>query len=184
MPKDYRKLLKTPKFVQITAAAGGQMWYNSIEKNLQSILSKLDKDLSIELNFNVDGLPIFKSSQRCFWPILSNIHRDKKNFFMYLSNFLTNSVFVPPDMPNVQPMIVGIWCGEGKPNNLDEFLSQFVAELNVILQNGITVNGHNVKIGKRCFICDAPARAFIKGIVISLSFFVLKTSIFLRHCEF
>lgn len=91
MPKDYRKLLKTPKFVQITAAAGGQMWYNSIEKNLQSILSKLDKDLSIELNFNVDGLPIFKSSQRCFWPILANIHGDKKNFFMYLSNFLTNS---------------------------------------------------------------------------------------------
>lgn len=81
-------------------------------------------------------------------------------------------------------MIVGIWCGEGKPNNLDEFLSQFVAELNIILQNGITVNGHNVKIGIRCFICDAPARAFIKGIVISLSFFVLKTSIFLRHCEF
>lgn len=74
MPKDYRTLLQTPKIVNIVPAAGGHLWYNGIEKNLLYIFSKLDKDLEIELNFNIDGLPIFNSTQRGFWPILGNIH--------------------------------------------------------------------------------------------------------------
>lgn len=77
LPKDYRKLLQTPKYVNIVPAAGGHLWYNGIEKNLLYIFSKLDKDLTIEMNFNVDGLPIFKSTTRSFWPILANIHGNK-----------------------------------------------------------------------------------------------------------
>lgn len=78
MPTDYRTLQRTPKSVEIFSAGGGQYWYNGIENNLKLIFSKLDKNISIQMSFNVDGLPIFKSSQRSFWPILGNIHSNMK----------------------------------------------------------------------------------------------------------
>lgn len=74
LPKDYRTLLQTPKTVEISEVAGGKYWYNGIERNLRLVFSKLNKDISIALNFNMDGLPIFKSSKRVFWPILSTIY--------------------------------------------------------------------------------------------------------------
>lgn len=77
-------------------------------------------------------------------------------------------------MDHVKPFIVSIWCGESKPNNLNEYLQQFVNELNEILTDGIFVNGFFIKVGVRCFIADSPARAFIKGIFnISFSFLML-----------
>lgn len=87
LPKDYRTLLQTPKSIQIIPAAGGQYWYNGIERNLRLIFTKLDQDISIELNFNVDGLPIFKSSQRSFWPILANIHGKVTCSILFFNQF-------------------------------------------------------------------------------------------------
>lgn len=61
-------------------------------------------------------------------------------------------------------MTVAIWCGEGKPNELNEYLSLFVQELNHLLLNGAMINGRYITIRFRCILCDTPARAFIKGI--------------------
>lgn len=91
LPTDYRTLLRTPKTVKIVSAAGGQLWYNGIESNLQNVFSKLNKNISIELNFNVDGLPIFKSSQRCFWLILANIHSNYHETFAHASIIIAKS---------------------------------------------------------------------------------------------
>lgn len=66
-------------------------------------------------------------------------------------------------MPHIKPMVVCIWSGESKPNDLNEFLQQFVTELNEILCQGMQIQGHVVSATIRCFICDAPARSFIKG---------------------
>lgn len=60
-------------------------------------------------------------------------------------------------------MIIGIYCRENKPPTPDEFLTPFVDELLIILNNGIIINGHKINIRIRCFICDTPARSFIKG---------------------
>lgn len=60
-------------------------------------------------------------------------------------------------------MVIAIWCGVQKPNNLNEYLSPFVEELNTLLENGIIINGQHIYIAVRCFICDSPARAFMKG---------------------
>lgn len=79
-------------------------------------------------------------------------------------------------MPHLQPMIVSIWCGRSKPNNLTEYLRQFVDELNDMLEHGIIVNGHKIAIRCRCFICDSPARAFLKGTIII--FFKISNRIF------
>lgn len=68
-----------------------------------------------------------------------------------------------PGMPDIQPMVIAIWCGLQKPSNLNEFLDPFVKELNEILLNGNVINGHHVTVTFHCCVCDTPARAFIKG---------------------
>lgn len=59
-------------------------------------------------------------------------------------------------------MIIGIWQGESKPI-LDEYIDQFVAEMEQILETGIFVNGHHIEIRFGRIICDTPARALMKG---------------------
>lgn len=74
LPHDSRSLLKTPKSISISNIADGKYWYNGIEKNLSRIFANLSSDSVIQLNFNVDGLPLYKSSKIEFYPILANIH--------------------------------------------------------------------------------------------------------------
>lgn len=66
-------------------------------------------------------------------------------------------------MLDIAPIVVAIWCGESKPSELNEFLSPFVIELKQLLQTGLSINEHHINIKIRCFICDTPARALIKG---------------------
>lgn len=74
LPSDPRTLLQTPKHITSVNIANGQLWYNGIENNLRKIFSKLDRNLELVLNFNVDGIPLFDSAKKEFWPILANIH--------------------------------------------------------------------------------------------------------------
>lgn len=59
-------------------------------------------------------------------------------------------------------MVISIWCGRGKPI-LNEFLHPFVSELNDIISNGMNINNNQLKVTIRGFVCDSPARAFLKG---------------------
>lgn len=61
-------------------------------------------------------------------------------------------------------MVVCVWCGDGKPTDVNEYLELFVIELNEILRNGVRINDHVITVSCRSFICDTPARAFIKGV--------------------
>lgn len=67
-------------------------------------------------------------------------------------------------MPELGVMVIAIWCGESKPTVLNDFLEQFAEELNDILLNGVMINGYKLCVHIRCFICDSPARAMIKGL--------------------
>lgn len=71
-------------------------------------------------------------------------------------------------MPEVKPIVVSIWCGNKKPNNLNQYLRPFVDEMKYLLQNGIEINNYDVKFLIRCIICDSPARSFLKGIQFKL----------------
>lgn len=73
LPKDSRTLLKTPTHVPISKLSNGQLWYNGIEKCLRDTFDRLDRDISVTLDFNFDGLPIYESSNKQFWPILSSM---------------------------------------------------------------------------------------------------------------
>lgn len=92
LPSDARTLLKTPQHTQVANVADGQLWYNGIEKNLREIFVNLNRDLGLQLNFNIDGIPPFKNSNKQFWPILANIHSEftclAEHTFRYISKAL------------------------------------------------------------------------------------------------
>lgn len=73
LPKDGRTLMGTPIKVPIVNLDNGKLWYHGIRKCLENVLIGLDRDISITLDFNFDGLPISKSSNKQFWPILSSV---------------------------------------------------------------------------------------------------------------
>lgn len=74
IPKNHRTLLNTPTDIVLIENAGGQLWYNGIEKSLRQIFTAIDRDISISLNISIDGLPLYRSCQLEFWPILASIH--------------------------------------------------------------------------------------------------------------
>lgn len=60
-------------------------------------------------------------------------------------------------------MVFGIWCGAGKPNSVNDFLTPFVNEMNAISLNGIMIKQFRLDVIIRSIICDSPARSFLKG---------------------
>jgi hypothetical protein len=109
------------------------------EKFKKKILEKHE----INLSFNVDGIPIFKSSSKQFWPLSCRIH-------------IKNVV--------VSPFAVAIFSGDSKPFSVAVYLQQFIEELNNLTSNGFEYNGDIIPVKIKTFSCDAPARAFLKCI--------------------
>ena len=106
---------------------------------IQNCMTTVD---NLELQFNVDGIPLFKSSSLTLWPILCLV----KN------------------IPFKAPFVVGMFCGNEKPGSAGEFLADFVAETCMLVKEGLIVGKQTKKVTIHSFVCDAPARAFIKGI--------------------
>ncbi|XP_029171345.1 uncharacterized protein LOC114940761 [Nylanderia fulva] len=145
LPLDSRTLLKTPIFTQINKLETGEFCYLGLNIALKNVLSQkhtqecLKPGETLKICFNVDGIPLFKSNKLQLWPILGLI----KNF---------RSI----------PFSISIFCGTSKPKPLNLFLRNFIDELNNLLENGFDFNGNHFKIEIHSFICDAPARAFLK----------------------
>jgi len=73
------------------------------------------------MSINIDGLPLSKSSSQQFWPILGSI-------------IPYNNVFV-----------IGLYHGNDKPANANDFLKDFVNEMKDMCENGINFNGRNIQ---------------------------------------
>lgn len=72
LPKDSRTLMKTPKQLAIKTLTHGRMWYHGVKTCLENV--NIWPNISmLTLDWNFDGLPIFKSSNLQFWPILASI---------------------------------------------------------------------------------------------------------------
>lgn len=144
LPEDPRTLLQTPQAVNIVSLIDdGEYWHHGFKNCLNRIFYNLNDSMTISVNINLDGLPVFKSSKVEFWPILFNI----------------------TEMPQLRPMVIGIFCGKAKCNDLQSFLSPFVDEMSEIMANGIIINSYKITVLIRCFVCDSPARAFVKGML-------------------
>jgi len=90
----------------------------------------------------VDGIPLFRSSTTSMWPILCLVR----------------------NVDALEPFVVGIFCGKEKPGNAAEFLSEFISDATELLGSGFCVEDKNYPVQIHSFVCDAPARAFLKGI--------------------
>jgi len=133
--KDFRSNNNTiiGEFIYFGIAAGLQRCVNK-EVHLRDIL---------DLQINCDGLPLYKSSTKQFWPILCKIHNS-------------------PDV--YKPFPVAIFCGNEKPNNLNNYFNDFIKEMNKLTREGVIIKERIFKVRIMCFVCDRPVRSFLKCI--------------------
>ncbi|KAG7470152.1 hypothetical protein MATL_G00136460 [Megalops atlanticus] len=145
LPKDGRTLLSTPTSTEVQSKAGGSMHYFGVANGIKSRIEDsptLKSIHTLRLQINVDGMPLFKSSNEQFWPILALIEED----------------------PNRIPFVVALYSGQSKPSDANEYLSDFVMEMERIASDGVVYQSKLYKVEISAFVCDAPARAFIKNI--------------------
>jgi len=90
---------------------------------------------------NINGLPLFKSTNSQLWPILGSI-------------FHSNLVFP-----------IAFFHGNSKPTSLDNFLPDFIDKVNKLTEEGISIKGKNYEFCLKAFVCNASARFFLKCLV-------------------
>jgi len=139
LPADARTVLNTPKYIQVSNKCGGEYLYFGIESAISKQLNQIH-DENVLLTINVDGLPVFKSSGLQIWPILATINEE------------------------TDPVIIALFCGSNKPDSIDDFLEDFLAEYQVLIVNGIKTETGIKPFKIKCFTCDAPARQLLKNV--------------------
>lgn len=142
MPLTYTTLFQCDYNFDIAdLPSGGTMWYKGLLCNLGKLDMKayLEQFNKIILDVGVDGLPTVGAK---LWPILGHL--------------------VGTDD---YPFIIGVYRGHSDPTNIDEFLGKYCAELQNLLRDGFTFDGEVYEVQVRYYICDAPARAFLKSVI-------------------
>ena len=142
LPKDGRTLLHTIRTYTIEDIAGGKYHHFRISKGIKMKLEKYDylneyNELSVQIN--IEGLPLFKSTSDCFWPILELIRQE---------------------LP--EPFVIGLWVGTSKQTDANVYLQHFIDEMKDVMIEGVCFNEKNYRISIENFVCDTPARSFIK----------------------
>lgn len=145
LPKDPRTLLGTQTNIVTKSVSGGEYFHIGIEKGILSALKFEELSVihgqTVTLQINIDGLPIFKSSNSQFWPILGMLNTFEEK----------------------HPFLIGLYHGNKKPTDLN-FLNEFVTEYKMITSKGLQFQGNQHLVVISAIICDAPARAMIKNI--------------------
>jgi len=112
VPKEARTIKGTPRSGPSSESFALK---KGMENNLKNCRS-LNYLTEIKLNFNTDGIPLYKNLMTDCWPILCMII----------------------DVPCItSPFVVSYFSGIGKPSNLNEFWDPFITELLDLLANGI-----------------------------------------------
>lgn len=145
LPQDYRTLLCTPRVNNIFDLEPGQYCHFPLHQTLCQVLSNYpvpETHQAIQLQFNIDGLPISNSSSQQFWPILCHV---------------TN-------VPESPPFALGIYYGLDKPKSSQELLQRVVNDLNNCRVVYISSRQIYLPVNVHSFVCDAPARSFILNI--------------------
>ena len=153
LPGCARTLLQTSRYIPIQQKSGMEYVYFPFSEQLLRHFKRHPVDTvcrtdSLEISLNVDGLPLFKSSGKNVWPVLCAI-------------------------VNIKPIVVFpvvLTCGHSKPNDL-EFLEELINDLNDVLKNGIQDGERVLSVTIRCVVCDAPARALVKGTKLCSGYF-------------
>jgi hypothetical protein len=142
LPKTSRTLLRTPRSViDVRNICGGEFKYFGIAPKLHTILTHnpnfAENTDTLKLKFNVDGLPLYKSTNGQFWPILCKLE-------------------------HFPPFVVALFYGTKKPTDVESFFEEFTHELSELEDNDLVHDDKHYVVRFHCLICDAPARCFVK----------------------
>lgn len=114
LPKSYKTLLHTMRKVTVSDYGDGQFWYKGIKLNIRQLLSDgyIHQYGEIVIDVNIDGIPLSKSSEMHFWPILGKFQDSE------------------------HPFLIAVYLGPGKPSDVNVFLEKFVAEVADLQESG------------------------------------------------
>lgn len=145
LPKDSRTLLHTPSSTILKNIDGGVYYHFGIVSELE-YLCKVHTHLpsTLLLMVGIDGLPVTKNPPSQLWPILG-----------YFSNI--------PDKKH-KVFIIGAYYGKSKPGDCNEYMQDFVDELCLLINKGVTINNITIKVLLNAIICDTPAKSFVLNI--------------------
>ena len=135
IPKSVSTLKETVGKIDVIEKCGGQYYYLSMKEALDLYLRNHPNMTVANILINIDGAQAYKSKNSSFWPILATVN-------------------------DTGPYIVCIWYGSGKPSSVDTYLEDFINEMKLLLKDG----HRNLEVKLLAFICDAPARDFLKCI--------------------
>jgi len=141
---DARTLLNTPKKTVTRECGSGHYFHYGLERALREKLkhcTNINDVDNIEINVNIDGLPLTKSSQSQLWPILGQIY----------------------NINVTEPFLIGCYHGYNKPMNIQDFLKEFCEEYHTLHREGFLFKNKIYFVKIRAVICDAPAKSFVTG---------------------
>ncbi|KAJ8677929.1 hypothetical protein QAD02_013716 [Eretmocerus hayati] len=141
LPLDPRTLLHTKRQTTIEKLGDGYYCHFGLVQCITKIIKKRMRrgieDKNIDLLVNIDGAPLGASSEKNLWPILC-------------SDRVVNEVY-----------IIGVYAGESKPKDANEFLRKFVNEAIEVVNSGLTFNNAEYIVIIHALVCDTPAKSFI-----------------------
>jgi len=158
LPKDPRTLLGTPAGVVKQFVSGGSCIYFNLESLitqrvkiglktfhdpifLSSENSVANTDKLLTLSLGIDGIPITKSTNKQFWPVLGKLDQSRCR----------------------EPFVICLFYSDKKPENLD-FINPLIESFELLESKGILVDNvtYDFRISK--ILADAPARSLIKKV--------------------
>lgn len=145
LPKTHISLLQTPRSsdFNIISIPGGIYYHFGLKKYLVTQKYNNIQSDEIVLMLGIDGVPVYKSSKKQFWPILGKLDK----------------------LINCTPFLIALYLGDTKPLDLEKYLNPTILELEELLQTGIFVAEKHFKFKLSCVIADAPARSMLKQII-------------------
>ena len=114
----------------VNSNPGGDYHYFGIEKSIMELIECNDIEAqccksstyNLNLQINIDGLPLFKSSAYQLWPILGILIQSKSKV----------------------PFVICMFGAKNKPDDLGEFLLDSVSEMDHLKSNGFIVDEKNM----------------------------------------
>lgn len=120
----------------------GKFIYLGIEDALKKrVDNRIYTAKTIKILVSTDGMPLFHSSRKQFWPIL--IQAFDQNYHCVSA-------------------IIALYYSDSKPASVDELLHDFLQEAVRFINNGIVIGSAHYMFKVPAFVCDTSARAFLK----------------------
>ena len=152
LPKTCRTLIGTAKTTPLKQVEPGSYFHFGLARGIKKMIDrcgfKINESLHMELLglVNTDGLPVAKAFGSQVWPIQCR--------------------FLNEETEHWPPIVIGVYHGNSKPTNTNEYLADFVTEALALEQTGFPYRSSNLKITVFGFSCDAPANSLAKYIKI------------------